>query len=88
MSTLLEQVEALDFEDREKIVVALKKRPEKSKEDLMFDEIKLLQSALDNTEKKLDKRIESIFMMFFIVFACFFIFLLPTSSPKSGLRIL
>jgi hypothetical protein len=88
MSTLLEQVEALDFEDREKIVVALKKRPEKSKEDLMIDEIKSMRSALDNAEKKLNKRVESLFTLFFITLVCFYIFLLPTSSPKSGLRIL
>ena len=46
MTTLLEQVEVLDFETRKKISVALAKRPEKSKEDLILDELRYLRSEI------------------------------------------
>jgi hypothetical protein len=86
MVSLLEQVEALDFESREKIVVALKKRPEKTKEELVLEEIRALRSAVDKSEKNRYKKTESMFTMFFIAFVCVLIFLLPGSS-KLPLRL-
>ena len=86
MASLLEQVESLDFESREKIVLALKKRPEKSKEEIMIEEIKSLKDQLERTEKKLDKRFESMAMLIIIVIT-FFIFFLPLGS-KSSFRLL
>jgi hypothetical protein len=81
MTTLLEQVEALDFEAREKIVIALKKRPEKTKEELMLEEIKSLRTDLAKSEKKINSKIENITMLF-IAFICVILFLFPSSSSS------
>ena len=87
MTTLLEQVEALDFEVREKIVVALKKRPEKAKEEILLEEIKLLRNDFVKAEKKLDKKVETVIFLF-ISLACLMLFLMPMSSSKSSLRLI
>ena len=87
MATLLEQVEALDFEAREKVVIALKKRPEKTKEDLILNEIESLRTDLINTEKKINAKYQNITMIL-IAFICVILFLIPSSSSKiSPLRL-
>ena len=85
MTTLLEQVEALDFESREKIIVALKKRPEKTKEELMLEEIKSLRTDLVKSEKKINAKVENTtknITMLFIALICVILFLLPSSSSS------
>ena len=73
--TLLDQVESLDFDNREKLYIALTKRPEKTEEQLIRQEISNLRMRLVNAEKKIDKKFETIIMMLCLIASALVYFL-------------
>ena len=65
--SILEQLQNMSFEDREKIVFELKKKPEKKTEDCILEELKELSKKIDKIDKD-NSAIYSILIFAIIVY--------------------
>ena len=66
--SLLEQLQNMSFEDREKIVFELKKKPEKKTEDCILEELKELSKKID----KIDKDNSAIYSILIVAIVLYF----------------
>ena len=81
--TLLEQVEELDYETRERLLRALTKAPKKSSEDILLED---MNELLQDSESRIIRKLENLFvyLLVFLVF-CIYAFTIP---PKTNTRVL
>ena len=82
MATLLEQIEALDFEDREKLVIAINKVPEKTSEEIMITEMKDLRNEFTLVTKSISSQLNILFMMLIMGISLMYMLLNPKKTLK------
>ena len=82
MATLLEQIEALDFEDREKLVIAINKVPEKTPEEIMITEMKDLRNEFTLVTKSISSQLNILFMMLIMGISLMYMLLNPKKTLK------
>lgn len=73
MSNIVEQIEALNFEDLDKLVNALKRKPEKTPVQKLDERVNDLETKLEKSTKLLKSMESSIIVLVFTLFFFFYL---------------